>query len=248
MEINIRHYEELDSTSEEAKKMAEDNVAEGTVVIAKHQTAGKGRMGREWIAQKGMNLSMSMVLRPDMEATDIAQLTLLTGIAICDTLKEYSIETKIKWPNDILLNRKKISGILLESKLEASCVKFVVLGVGINVNNEEMEAELQQKASSLWIETGKKFDITKLAQDLLDNFRALYNTFLQTGFSPFAKEYNELCYNISQKVKCIWGNEIFEGICLRVSEKGDLIIEQENGEIQLINSGEVRVRGMEGYI
>ena len=249
MKMRINYYEELDSTNEEAKTRAEKGAAEGTVIIADYQTAGKGRMGRTWIAQKGMNLSMSIILRPETVPGDTAQLTLLIGMVICNTLKKnYSVEANIKWPNDIILNGKKIGGILLESKIESNKVKFVVLGIGMNVNNEIFSDELKQKASSLRLETDRKFDISELVAIFLDEFQILYNNFLQKGFQAFVEEYNALCINVSRQIKFTQNNEEFTGTCLRVSETGDLVVEQETGEIMYVNSGEVSIRGMEGYI
>ena len=182
----IDFHEVVVSTQKIAHHLAEDGASEGTLVLADEQNGGRGRLGRVWHSPKGSGIWMSLILRPQLLINQIPQLTLITAVAIVRAIKRVTgVECGIKWPNDILFNGKKVVGILTELQAEVENVRAVIIGMGINVNVEaqDMPEDLNEIATSLKIITGKIQSRAKLIQAILSELEALYDTYLENGFS-----------------------------------------------------------------
>ena len=152
----VHFAKETDSTNEWCKRMSKEGAEHGTLAVAEFQSAGKGRLGRRWTAPEGSSVMMSILLRPEFEPQYASMLTLVMGLSVAQAVKELDVEVSIKWPNDVVVSRKKICGILTEMGLENGKIREVIIGIGINVNLEEIQDDLKDKATSLYLETGKK--------------------------------------------------------------------------------------------
>lgn len=239
---NIKYFDKINSTNEAAK--SEHSSPDGTVFISEIQTAGKGRLGRSWSSPRGTGIWMSVLLKPDIPLADVSQLTLITGIALCRAIGG---EAKIKWPNDIVIGTKKVCGILTEMSAETDRINYIVCGIGINVNTQEFPDELADKATSILIETGSETDRCSLIAKVMNELEPLYEEFIEHGFSSVADEYKKNCITLGREVKVIYrGKEIF-GKAADIDDNGSLIAETSDGIIT-VNSGEVSVRGIYGYI
>lgn len=237
----LKFVSETESTNNLAKSMANDGCSDGMLVLCDNQTKGKGRLGRTWISQKSVNLSMSIVLRPDIMPFETPKLTLVAGIACARAINSITgVDCGIKWPNDIIINGKKIVGILTEMSAEMEYVRYVVIGIGVNVNNDEFDDEIKDKASSLYMITGKKFRRSDIADKIISELVKLYDVFCKEGFTSLCDEYNSLCINIGKQVKTLGRQEI-TGTALGVNENGELVIESKEGKKNIL-SGEVSVR------
>ena len=239
---NIFYYNETDSTNNRAKE--EHTAPDGSLFIAEIQNGGKGRLGRSGEAPAGVGIWMSILLKPNLSPTDITQITLIAGLAVCRSLGH---EAKIKWPNDIVINGKKICGILAEMSAEINMVNYVVCGIGINVNIPSFDGELAKKATSLLIETGKNHIRTQIIQRVLTEFEILYIDFLQNGLKNILPEYKALCITLNRDVQVIYKHETIIAKAVDIDEDGSLIVEKD-GERIIVSSGEVSVRGIYGYV
>jgi BirA family biotin operon repressor/biotin-[acetyl-CoA-carboxylase] ligase len=247
------HFETIDSTNKKASLLAKEGVPHGTLVTADTQEEGVGRRGRSWSSQQGAGIYMSMVLRPDIEPNQAAMLTLVAAIAVQKAI-EQTIEPfvcegpKIKWPNDIVLNKKKVCGILTELSLKSTEIDFLILGIGINVNNTSFPEELSQTASSLFLELGKEVDKEGLITEVWKKFQVYYEMFLQTkDISYFQEEYERILVNKEEKVRVLDPIGEYTGIAKGVSSTGELIVDVD-GKQNLVSGGEVSVRGIYGYV
>ena len=244
------YYESIDSTNVEAERMAMRGAPHGTVIVAKEQTAGKGRRGRTWESPAGENIYMSILLRPHLAPEKAPMLTLVMAYSIAKAIRNQGFDgIQIKWPNDLILRGKKICGILTEMKMNGSQIGHVIIGVGINVNTKRFPEDLKDKASSLFLESGKKQEMEKLIQDILNEFGADYDTFLkEENLSFMVDNYNSILVNCGKEVVILEPGNEFTATALGVNEKGELIVRLPNGEKQTIYAGEVSVRGVYGYI
>lgn len=246
----IRTYETLGSTNQEAKKLALEGLRDGTVVIANEQTAGKGRRGRSWVSPPGTGIWMTLLLRPDIQPQHASMVTLVAGLAVCEVIREVTgLEAEIKWPNDIVLNGKKICGLLTEMNSEIDYINFVVIGIGINVNVAGFPDELEGIATSLLLEGGQTYERKVLVKRILERFEKYYKLYLETeDLRHMIEAYQEHCVNIGREVRVSRKNEVLIGTVKKVSDKGELIVTDDNGDERLIHSGEVSVRGIYGYV
>ena len=241
-------YPETDTTNDRIRELALEGLPEGTLAVAEMQTAGRGRMGRAWQAPKDSGIWMSLLLRPDIPPMQASVLTLLTGIAIAEAIEEVTgVEVGIKWPNDILLNRKKLVGILTEMDCDMEKIHSVTVGMGINVNTEAFPEDLQDIATSLYLETGREYDRAEIAGCVMKHFEALYEEFLEKGgvFAPFKERYRRKCLNIGKEVRVI-GRETYLAMALDITPEGELIVKRkDNGAEEVVFSGEVSIREKE---
>lgn len=238
----IEYVNSTDSTNNECKRL--EDKTDGTLVIADAQTAGKGRLGRVWESPHGSGIWMSILLKPDVSLESVSQITLVAGMAVC---RAVGIDAMIKWPNDVVIDGKKICGILTEMSAEIERINYVICGIGINVNTPSFPEELQDKATSLFVETAKKHEREKIAADVLNEFEKLYNVFTEKGFSFLADDYRKMCVTLNKDVRVIYRNNELTGKAVDIDDSGNLIVETENGQIT-VHSGEVSVRGIYGYI
>lgn len=243
-------YNVIDSTNKEAKRYAIEGKSDTALFISEEQEAGTGRRGRAWISKSGRGIFMSLLLRPEIKPTNASMLTLIAGMSVMKALNRITgLNCMIKWPNDLVLNSKKICGILTEMSAEIDIINYVVIGIGINVNNESFEKEIEDIATSLRIESDKEYNRTLLITEIIKEFEKLYTDFLKDYSLAFMiNDYNKACINVGRKVKVEIGGEIIIGKSLNVDETGALNIEQEDGTELIVNSGEVSVRGIYGYI
>lgn len=239
---NCIFCEEVDSTNSFGKEIAKDE-QEGTVIAAKTQTGGRGRLGRQWHSPE-TGAWFSIVLKPEINPMQAPLITLIAGLAVQRSLKSFS--ALIKWPNDIVINGKKIAGILTEMSAEMERVKYVVLGIGINVNCDEFAEDLSEKATSLKIEEKKAFERAKIIKNVLFEFENIYNEFKEyLSFEPFLNEYKNNCVSIGKSVRFMYKHEEIVGECIDMDSQGRLLIKKED-EIIKIMAGEVSVRNENG--
>lgn len=179
---SLQVYDVTDSTNVRAKQQAEEGAPEGHLVMADMQSAGRGSRGRSWDSPRGTGIFMSLVLRPQLIPQQAAMVTLTAAYSIVSVLREdYGVAAGIKWPNDVVLNRKKLVGILTEMSAEPDLIHYIVTGIGINVNMKEFPEELSDKATSLWMETGKIYSRAELAARILNRLEPVYETYVRTG-------------------------------------------------------------------
>ncbi len=262
----VRVFSLLDSTNSEVKRRAEEDAGEGLLVIAEEQTAGRGRRGRIWKSEKGKGIFMSLLLRPEIEPGNASMLTLVMGLAVRDALEavlrtagredpaaegpERTVlpEILIKWPNDIVINGKKVCGILTEMSSETDCVHYIVIGVGINVHNEGFPEEMTQTATSVYQQTGKQICRAALVAECLRRFEAYYEIFLRTqDLSGLMDAYNASLINRDREVRILDGSPDESGTARGINARGELLVDTPQGE-RRISAGEVSVRGVYGYV
>lgn len=246
------HFDVLDSTNKKAKELAQEGCKHGTLITADAQESGVGRRGRNWSSEKGAGIYMSMVLRPQMETENVSMLTIVAVLAVAKALEHsgvYEAETTcIKWPNDLVLNRKKICGILTELTLEGTRINHVIIGIGINVSNQVFPDEIKETASSILLETGKKLDKEYLVEEVWKCFDTYYRLFLRTqDLSELKEEYEKYLVNKHQKVNVLDPAGNYEGIAIGITNKGELVVDTDT-EQKFVSSGEVSVRGIYGYV
>lgn len=249
---NIIHYDTIGSTNDQAKITADDvHSSNGTVLISEEQTAGRGRLGRKWSSAKGKNILMSIILKPDMMLKDAVKITQIAAASLVCSIRALGINAYIKWPNDIIVNNKKVCGILTEAKSRLSKIQYIVLGMGINVNidSNELPQDLIKTASSLYIESDKKIDRRKLTADVINNFEKFYDKFL------INKDFNyslEICKKYSavlnKKIYVINKNKKRKALAVDINDNGELVVEYENLKRENLNSNEISIRGEHEYI
>lgn len=239
---NIVHKETLPTTQRVAHEMALDGARHGSIVIANEQTEGKGRIDRVFHSKKGDGIWMSVVLRPNILPYLAPQLTLLTATVLANVLDRYAgVQPQIKWPNDVLINGKKISGILTEMQAEQDQVLYVIIGIGININQEKTDfpADVQDKVTSLKMATNKAWDIVPLIQEILHTFEIKYNQFIETGFERVKHDWENYGFRLNERLKINTGRETWEGLFLGIAEDGALLAERKPGKIEKVYSGEI---------
>ena len=246
---NIVFLDEVGSTNDYAKELALTGAPSGTVVIAAKQIAGKGRLGREWDGGAGKDIYMTILLRPEITGEEAARLTLLAGVCVAKAVNEISPQKAgIKWPNDVVIEGKKICGILTEAGYKASEIDYAAVGIGINVNRESFTPELRDKATSLYLENGKGYNRAKIIKRVLEIFDKYYGEFLKTGTASFIEEYRSLCVNIGRNVAIYENGVSYRAQAVGINGGGALEIITQSGEKRTIESGEVSVRGIYGYV
>lgn len=244
----VEFHDVIDSTNLRAKHIAIDSEEADVLIVADRQDAGRGRLGRTWVSESGTGLWTSLLLRPDIEPEAAFKLTLIAAVAVATAIeKATGLEAKIKWPNDILVNRHKVCGILTEMSAEWQHVNYLVLGIGINVNQKAFPEEIAQVASSLALELGQEIDRLALLEamiEALDYYRvALVDN---SRSAELLKVYREKSATLGQRVKII-GKEERIGTALDMNEAGALYVEFEDGTRSYVNHGEVSVRGIDFY-
>lgn len=242
-------FDEIDSTNTKAKELAEQGYPSGTLVVADRQIAGRGRRGRSWDSPAGIGIFMTLLLKPDINPNNASMLTLVAALATAQAISDVTgVEAKIKWPNDIVINGKKVCGILTEMSAQFDYINHIVIGIGINVHNESFPEEIRETASSLLLESGKRIHRADLIARFLERFEAGYAIFLQTeDLEGLMKDYNALLVNIQKQVRILDPKEPFEGKAIGITKRGELIVDTWESR-KLVSSGEVSVRGIYGYV
>ena len=247
---HIQYFDKTDSTNNQAKLAAEKNAPEGTLFVAECQTGGRGRRGKTWESPAGSGIWMSLLLRPDISPESASMLTLVLAVAMVDAINEEVQDAKcyVKWPNDIVLNKKKVCGILTEMSAEMDYIHYVVIGMGINVNTTEFDDSIKATASSLYLETGDHLKRSRIVAAFSESFAKYYDTFVKTqNLAGLKEDYNSMLVNKGGDVKAIYADKEIVGKALGINDEGELIIKTDEGE-KIIRTGEVSVRGLYGYV
>ena len=250
MRKELHYLDETGSTNNDVKRLAEEGSIPGTIVVADCQSSGKGRRGRAWQSPPGTSISFSILLKPDIAPDNAPMITLLMAMAVADAIrKTCGLEAQIKWPNDVVVNGKKVCGILTEMSLESDYIHYVVVGTGINVNQESIPEELKETATSLSIEKGRKIVRADVLEHTIAAFEEYYETFMKTAdLSMLADEYNEILVSRDKEVKVLDPKGEFSGISRGINKKGELLVELKDHSVRNIYAGEVSVRGLYGYV
>ena len=253
-DFNFEYYESVDSTNDRIKARAHDKENQGLVISAGQQTAGKGRIGRKWESPSHDSIATSLLLKPeDISLDAIPTITVVAAMAVRDALyRLYGLDGKIKWPNDIVLDGKKICGILTEMEMKEGKVWFVVVGIGVNVHNKTFPEEIAFKATSVDMELAKKDAGTghreELTKEIWNSFKKYYNIFIETqDMSGLKEEYENHLANRGNRVRIEDRENSYEATALGINDRGELVVEVE-GKERIIRTGEVSVRGIYGYI
>ena len=246
----IHYFPETDSTNIRAKELGEKGASHGALAVADRQSAGRGRRGRGWESPPGCSIYMSILLRPSFLPSSAPMLTLVMAYSTAEALQECTgQEIRIKWPNDIVLNQKKLVGILTEMSSEIDYINHVVIGVGINVNMDSFSEEIAKTATSLRIETGKVMKRSTLIAEIMKHFERNYDTFLQSGdLSGIREDYNRLLVNCGKEVRILGAKEPYQALALGINGSGELLVRKQDGSEEAVYAGEVSVRGIYGYV
>lgn len=246
----VLYFDTIDSTNTKAQELAEKGYPSGTLVVADKQESGKGRRGRSWVSPSGTGIFMTLMIKPDINPNNASMLTLVAALAVAKAITSVTgEEALIKWPNDIVVNGKKVCGILTEMNAQFDYINHIVVGIGINVHNESFPEEISQMASSLMIEAGgKRFHRAQIIAETMSYFEQYYDTFLKTqDLSALVREYDKLLVNRNKSVRVLDPKEPFDGKAMGITPKGELIVDTWESR-KLVSSGEVSVRGIYGYV
>lgn len=236
----IHHFETLHSTNDLAKELGSRDAPEGSLVVAESQTRGRGRLGREWDSPPGTGLYVSILLRPSLPPTEMPQITLTAAVAVVRALRRATgVAPGIKWPNDLLVDGKKLGGILTEMETESDQIRHLVVGLGLNINNREFPPPLDLTATSLALATGSSFCRREILRAWLEEFEALYDLFLNRDFGVILDEWRGYNVTLGQTVTVRQGPGEISGLALEVAGDGALLIRQSTGEVIRVTSGEI---------
>lgn len=239
----VVYFEETDSTNLRLAELGEAGGADGTVVIAERQTAGRGRRGRQWFSPPGVNLYTSVLLRPDILPRFAPQLTFLSAVAVARAIEEVSgLRPRVKWPNDVLLAGKKVAGLLNELSAETESVHYVILGVGVNLNMtaDQFPADLRYPATSVAIEQGGPISRLDFARALYRHLDELYQLYLKQGFTPIIGAWQDLCDLVGQPVEVDYQDRIVRGRVEGLDADGALLLRLPDGTVEKVLAGDVR--------
>ncbi len=237
----VFYHDTLTSTMDEAFKLGMEGMPEGTVVCAESQTKGRGRLGRSWSSPKYKGIYFSIILRPKLAPAELAKLTLLTAVAVAEAVAKVSgVDARIKWPNDLLVKNKKLAGILTELRAEVDQMKFVVVGIGLNVNNTA--AQLVDGATSLKQEAGKGFSRIEVLQEILRSFEKWYSRLEKKGFDEVIPAWKERSHTLGKWVRITDPAGAVEGVAFDLDHDGGLLIRQDSGVIVKKMAGDVHLR------
>ena len=260
-------YDVTDSTNLQAREEAEDGAPHGTMIVADRQTAGRGRRGRSWESPAGVNVYFSLIMRPDVVPDKASMLTLIMAHSVCRVIAlRTGLDCKIKWPNDVVVNGRKVCGILTEMGLRKDGSFYLVVGVGINVRSQEFAPELSGKATSLEDEIGRRSTAalckvtdslegdlavsrSLLLAEIMGAFEEDYEIFLsRQNLSGLLDSYNHMLINRDAKVRVLDPRGEYDGKALGITETGELLVETADGTVERVYAGEVSVRGIYGYV
>ena len=224
----ILYFDSIDSTNTKAQELAEKGYPSGTLVVADKQIAGKGRRGRNWESPSGCGIFMTLMLKPDINPNNASMLTLVSALAVAKALADITgKDAKIKWPNDIVIDGRKVCGILTEMSAQFDYINNIVIGIGINVNNSSFPEEISATASSLrLLSGGKKYRRAEIIEKIMEYFEKYYSIFLETeDLSALVNEYDAMLVNMKKQVKVLDPKEPFEGKAMGITKTGELIVD-----------------------
>lgn len=251
-ERNLVCLESTDSTNLRVKEMAAAGAESGTVIVANEQTAGRGRLGRSFQSDKNTGIYLSMLVRPKVGIEHLAEITAWVAVCVASAIEEVAKQSPgIKWVNDVVMNGKKVCGILTELSLEAESgnVEYIVVGIGINVHNKttDFSEEIREVASSIDEQSGQVVNRAKLCAAIIENLEEMFLVW-PNNKELYLKYYREHSVTTGKKVKLLRGGEEKQAFCEEVTEQFHLLVRYEDGTYEDVSSGEVSVRGMYGYV
>jgi BirA family biotin operon repressor/biotin-[acetyl-CoA-carboxylase] ligase len=242
----VAFYPSVVSTNAAAIELARAREPEGTVVVADAQTGGRGRMGRTWLSPPGVNVYTSIILRPDITPRAAHELTFVMAVAVAEATAGFSRTTPaVKWPNDVLIARRKVAGILMEMESEAERVKFIVAGVGVNINMPEdlFPAELRGSAVSLKAHAGGEVSRTDYLRALYSSVEKWYKLYVDKGFVPVAAEWKRYFTSEGKPVRVDMFGRVLEGVCMGIDSDGSLLVRTPGGVVERVVSGDMEAKG-----
>lgn len=235
----------VDSTNDEVKRRAAAGAAHGLVVVSDEQTVGKGRLGRVWKSPKGSGVWFSILVRPDTAPNEVAVITLVAGLGVCNAIRSFTgCNAMIKWPNDIIINNKKVCGILTEMNAEADRINYAVIGIGINVNTDSFPKEISHKATSLKLETDSQIMRADFLKEVLYQTEKCLDDYFLNVNSTILKEYSAKCATLGRQVSFERNGSSYTGVAKSISKKGELVVELPDLSNAAVGSGEVTVQGI----
>ncbi|MDD6039527.1 MAG: biotin--[acetyl-CoA-carboxylase] ligase [bacterium] len=243
-------FDVIGSTNTVAMQMAEEGAIHGTLVVADRQDSGKGRRGRNWATPSGVAIAMTILLKPEeLIPSNAPMLTLVSALAVAKALEETSgVMARIKWPNDIVIDGKKVCGILTEMSTQMDFINHIAVGIGINVNNTAFDEELVDKATSMRLITGKTWNRARIVESVCEYFEQYYEIFMRTqDLSILMKEYNNYLVNRGKPVRVLDPKKEFDGQARGITDRGELLVDTWEGT-RKVSSGEVSVRGIYNYV
>jgi BirA family transcriptional regulator, biotin operon repressor / biotin---[acetyl-CoA-carboxylase] ligase len=239
----IEYHEEVESTNTEALHLAQQDAQEGAVVIAEAQSYGRGRLDRIWESPPAMNLYLSVILRPDIPAVSASLIPLMVGVAVAEVISQYCKgRVRLKWPNDVLIDGKKICGILTEMRTKADRAAFIIAGIGVNINMRKLHfpRELRETATSLWIETECEVDRLDFAVRLIETLERWYRIFLNGGQDHIRQSWLNYADIIGRRIEVVFKSDTQRGIVVGLDENGALLLQGETG-VQQVLAGDVYI-------
>jgi len=240
----VIYFEQTDSTNLQARRLADEGAVEGTVVIADTQTSGRGRLGRTWTSPPGVNLYLSIILRPTFPPQEATRMTFLSAIAVAEAIAAVGPFTpQLKWPNDVLLDGRKIAGLLNEMNAETERVHYMVLGVGVNLNMkaEDFPADLRTPATSLLIAGGREVSRREFTRELLRQVDRLYTLYQREGFAPIRAAWEARCHMVGRMVEVDSPPRQFVGTVEGIDAEGALLVGLPGGIQERVLAGDVRL-------
>ena len=243
-------YSTIDSTNTKAKQLAREGAPHGTVLIAGHQTGGRGRMGRTFQSPAGQGVYLSVILRPNCKPEQLMHLTCAAGVAMLDAVESASgLRPQVKWINDLVVGNKKLGGILTEMSVDKGMVEYAVIGIGINClqKEEDFPPEISNLATSLFLASGKSIQTEVLIATMVTALHKM-DRILFSGKTQLMVDYKANCITLGKEIQVIKGDEIRPGKACDLDEDGGLWVEFPDGSRETVASGEVSVRGMYGYV
>ena len=248
---HFHFFSELDSTNDRLKAMARQGVPHGTVLLADRQTGGHGRMGRTFLSPEGMGVYLSILLRPSCAPADLMHLTCATGVAMCEAVEQAArFRPSIKWTNDLVYGKRKLGGILTELGLNPKGgVDYAIIGIGINCCQAETDfaPEIRDIAGSLSMAAGREIDRNQVAAAMMDALCRMSGNLL-SGKAWLLDQYRKDCITVGQDISLLRGEEVRHGHAVDVDDNGALVVAFPDGSMEAVNSGEVSIRGMYGYV
>ncbi len=236
-------YDSVESTNDLAKSLVTDWNREGTVILANSQTRGRGRLGKSWHSEKDLGIYLSTMVMPELPPEHMPQITMVAGVAVVQAINEFSQErAHLKWPNDILLNEKKVAGILTENHQDHGH-SGIIIGIGVNVNHSRFPIPLQHLATSLAMENGRSFDRLLLIAALITQLDREYRSFLDHGLPPTLQQWSQYSEMFGMHLSLAQGNVNHTGTAIKLDERGRLVVLLDTGEEKAFDSGEVTLLG-----
>ena len=236
----IRYKDSVGSTNSVAFDLAMAGCGEGTCVIAETQDAGRGRLRRNWRSPYGKNIYMSFVLRPALHPSEVSPLTFISCLAAFDTLTSMGLTPTLKWPNDVLVKGRKVCGTLIELIVEPDTVRFVVIGIGLNVNMEEtdMDEEIRGRATSLFLETGNRFERARVCGMLLNNLEKYYEVVKDRGVDEICRLWEERAHIRGVSMEIVQADRIYRGVSEGIGRDGAMLLREESGAVTRVVAGD----------